>query len=204
MASNPYRKVNQTEADMRFEMEATLDGVFPEIAKAQTAVLRKMLRYVYDADGEVTTDTAGNPIQNDVTGTLVKCDCVDIVTGEPDLDVWCPVCGGEGYLWEEFFIKMYKVVIRSSVGLSSKEDLIAPGLLNIPLVSFFLKEKVPITENDKIIEMVIDHSGKMVRPYKRLRLYRIGTAIDFRSDGGKLEYWKLDCYSEQRKFLNGP
>ena len=51
--------------------------------------------------------------------------------------------------------------------------------------------------------MKLQNSGALVVPYKRKHLYRIGTPIDYRSDNGKLEYWKLDCFEEDRKFLNG-
>lgn len=189
MARNPYGNsttsdnarlpyTRGTEPDMRFEMNATLDGIFPEVAKKQPAVLRRMRL------DEV-------------------CPCVDSVTGEPDLDTFCPLCHGEGYMWNEILIDVYSIVLRSSVGLSSREDLISPGLLNIPLVTFYTRSSVAIQSQDKIVEMELEADGTLQKPYRRKQLYRIGTAIDFRSDHGKLEYWKLDCYGEQRKFLNG-
>lgn len=172
-----------TEPDMRQELDNMFDGIFPEVAKAQKGLLRRMRR--------------------DSTDALIQCDCVDVLTHEPDKDHFCPVCHGEAYLWDEEWIDFYKVVLRSDVGLSSKEDLIRPGLMNIPLVSFYIRGTVNITEQDKIVEMVTNAAGIVVQPYRREHLYRITTALDFRSDYGKLEYWKLDCYAEKRKFLNG-
>jgi len=179
----------RTEPDMRQELSSTFDGIFPEIAKAQKVALRIMRR------GD--------------NGKLIKCTCVDQLTGEPDKDKFCPICFGEGFIWDEVLADTYKVVIKSSVGLSSRQDLFSAGLTNIPLVSFFFKYDIPINiikdeAPDKVIELVLDREGGIVRPYARQRVYRIGTAIDFRSDHGKLEYWKLDCFGEQVKFLNGP
>lgn len=186
---DPYAKL-RTEPDMRQEFFNTMDGKFPEIEKKQKIVHRKM--------------------RTDSSGALIKCSCVDILTKEPDKDVFCPICLGEGYLWDESILDGYKVVIRSSVGLSSKENLHGPGLSNLAYVSFYFRYNMPLTlfpnkvTPDKIVELVVDVDGNPVRPYKRETIYRIGTAIDFRADGGKLEYWKLDCYEEQTKFLNGP
>lgn len=173
----------QTEPDMRQELNNTFDGKWPEVAKAQSAALRKMRR--------------------DPKGVLEECQCVDILTHEPDIDSFCPICHGEGFVWDEISVDVYKVVLRSDVGLSSKEDLIRPGLLNIPFVIFYMRSTVDITKEDKVVELVLKTNGKPVMPFRREFLYRIGTSVDLRSDNGKLEYWKLDCYAEQRKFLNG-
>jgi len=183
MARRDLYKTRGTEPNMREELLHTLEGFFPEIPKAQTGVLRKMRR--------------------DSNGDLTYCDCVDPNTHEPDKDTFCPYCWGESYYWDEEFIEFYKVVIRSDVGLSTKEEVLGPGLLNIELISFYLPYDILVTEEDKIIEIKLDVKGDVIRPYKRKKLYRIGTPIDFRSDNGKLEYWKLDCYAEHRKFLNG-
>jgi hypothetical protein len=180
---------SRTEPDMRKELNATFDGVFPEIAKAQKIALRIM--------------------KKDDNNKLIPCACVDELTCEPDKDTFCPYCFGEGFYWEEILVDTYKVVIRSSVGLGTKEDIFAPGLINIPIVSFYFRSDIPINVvkdicPDKVVELETDTEGNLIRPYKRQRVYRIGTAIDFRSDHGKLEYWKLDCSGEQVKFLNGP
>jgi hypothetical protein len=175
---------------MREEMKNTIQGFYPEIAKKQQFALRKM--------------------RTDSSGALIKCACVDVLTGEPDKDEFCPVCFGELYVWDEELVDGYRRVIRSSVGLSTKESLIGPGLTNLAFVSFFFEYTLPLNifpkdiSPDKIVELMTDTAGKPKRPFQRKTIYRIGTAIDFRADNGKLEYWKLDCYEEQVKFLNGP
>ena len=169
----------RTEPDMRQEIINTLDGSFPEIAKKQIAVLRKMRI----------------PAQ--------QCPCVDAVTHEPDKDTFCPFCWGEGFLWDEIFIDFYKVPLKGDAGNSENEEITSPGLMNEPIMVFYIRYSVDLTDNDKIIELQLDREGQPIRPYQRKRLYRIGTLIDMRSDNGRLEYWKVDCYSEFRKFLNG-
>lgn len=183
MARRRLFPTGRTEPDMRQEMENLLDGAFPEIAKGMPTLLRKMRR--------------------DDAGKLIPCACVDKVTHEPDKDSYCPFCQGEGYYWEEEWIETYKVQVKSEVGNALKEQMIAPGLQNTPLVVFYTRYSVEVTEDDKIVEVVLDTEGNPVRPYKRKRLYRIGSAIDLRSDNAKLEYWKLDCHEEHNKFLNG-
>lgn len=169
-----------TEPNMRQEMINTLDGKYPEVSKKQPAVLRKLRK----------------PLQ--------RCACVDPNTHEPDKDTFCPFCMGEGYYWDEIAIDVYRVIIKSDVGNALKEHLLAPGLLNEPVVIFYTRSSVDIADDDKIVELVLDPEGQAVQPLQRKKLHRIGTLIDLRSDHGKLEYWKLDCYSEYRKFLNGP
>ncbi len=187
MSKNFYKQ-SQTEPNLRNEFSNTFDGLFPETAKKQKFVLRIM--------------------RSDTNSNLIKCSCVDKLTGEPDKDTFCPICFGEGFLWDEIFADGYKVMIRSSVGLSTKQELFSAGLTNIPLVSIFFRYDIPLNIindqfPDKVVEIMRDLEGNIIRPYKRQRIYRIGTAIDFRSDHGKVEYYKIDCFGEQVKFLNG-
>lgn len=185
MPSNSfYPSIFSTEPSLRDELISFLDGKFPEVAKKQLALLRKMRR---DSDGN-----------------LVECACVDEVTHEPDLDTFCPYCSGDKYYWDESYIDIYKVVISSDIGKAQKEITIPPTLMNVPNVIFYLKSSVDITEQDKIVELILDAEGKFNKPYKRKKIYRIGTLEDLRSDNGRLEYWKVACYSEERRFLNGP
>lgn len=187
---NPYKTTLRTEPDMRQEMINTLQGSYPEIAKKQVHVLRKM---------RTGTD-----------GKLINCSCVDVLTKEPDKDHFCPICFGEGYIWSEILVEGYKVIIGSSAGLATKENLIGPGLTDLACVTFYFDWKLPLTlfpkrkSPDKIVEIMTGKDGQPIRPYQRDTIYRIGTAIDFRAEHGKLNYYRVDCYEEQVKFLNGP
>jgi hypothetical protein len=174
----------RTEPSMRNEMINFLDGAFPEIAKKQRALLRKMRR--------------------DSSEDLIACACVDANTGEPDKDTWCPYCSGEGNYWDEEWLDVYKIILRSDVGNAFKETLLPATLQNIPIILFFTRYTSTITEDDKIIEMRLNTSGTVYQPYTRQAVYRIGTLFDMRSDNGRLEYWKIAAFKEERKFLNGP
>lgn len=203
---------------MRSEFDHMMDGVYPEIPKAQNLILRKMKRTTTDSIITDPTDEDYDAVKVRQfhsrrqipdyyvpgEGYLIFCECLDITTREPDLDSFCPICHGDGFIWDEYFIDGRKVVLQSDVGKSTKETLIQSGLTNIPLVIFYTKSSVAITRADKIVELWTDTAGSPIRPYRRKSLYRIGTSVDFRSDNGKLEYWKLDCFEEQRKYLNGP
>lgn len=185
MSNDFYSSLSRrSEVDMRQEMNNFLDGSYPEIAKKQKAVLRKMRR--------------------DSSGDLTECECVDDTTKEPDVDVFCPYCQNEGYYWDESFIDVYRIIVRSDVGNSTRENLIDPTLLNIAIVVFFMRSTVDVTEADKIVELVLDTEGVPIKPYKRKAIYRINTTFPFRADKGRLEYWKVGTFEEKRKFLNGP
>jgi hypothetical protein len=182
--NNFYKNTTRTEIDMRKEMTNFLQGSYPEIAKKMPAILRRMRR---------TT-----------SGTLTDCACVDDVTGEPDKDTFCGLCFGEGYYWDEIFLDVYKVVIKSDVGNALKEQLASPSLWNIPVVLFYTDYAETITEDDKIVELSLNTAGEVVEPYQRVAVYRINTLFDFRADEGRLEYYKIATYKEDVKFLNGP
>jgi len=180
---NFYKNTRRTEVDLRREVTNFLDGSYPEIAKKIIVILRRMRR--------------------DSSGNLTACSCVDDVTGEPDKDTFC-YCFGEGYLWDEIFLDAYKVVIKSDVGNALREDVISPTLLNIPIVLFYTDYSEVITEEDKIVELQLNTAGKLVKPYRRIAVYRINTLFDFRVDEGRLEYYKIATRKEEVKFLNGP
>ncbi len=181
MPKNFYPR--RTEPSMRDEMINTLQGKFPEISKKMPVLLRKMRR--------------------DDTGLLVPCECVDLTTNEPDKDTFCPICHGEGHKWDEVLMETYRVLIRSDVGNATREELFEAGLTNISTTLFYTDYNEPVTEDDKIVELILDFEGTVVTPAKRLRLHRIVTVTDFRADYGRLEYLKIGCFEEKRKWLNG-
>lgn len=174
----------RTEVDLRQEMENTLDGTFPEIAKKQKMVLRKMRR--------------------DSNGNLIKCACVDEVTREPDKDSFCVLCYGSGYYWDETYLYAYRSSsVESTATQALAEKLRETGLHNIPLVVFYTQYTEEITEDDKIIELVLDKSGEPTKPLKRRRIFRINRAVDYRLENGRLEYYAIYAHEEEVRFLNG-
>ena len=181
-----YAYPRQTEPDMRKELNKMLTGVFPEIAKARPLVLRKM--------------------RKDEHGHNIKCSCISPNTKEADKDTFCPYCHGEGCFWDEVWIKGYRMHLEAQGSLTEK--LIPAGLANIHQVTFYVYPEADInleliTMDDKIIEVALDAAGLPIEPHRRIEKFRIGQAIDLRSDNGKLEYWKLNTYTEKSKFLNG-
>ena len=173
-----------TEPDMRQELINMFDGKYPEVAKSQPGLLRRMRR--------------------DSSDKKIPCGCVDLITKEPDKDRFCPICYSEGFLWDEEELQIYRVLKDSDVDNVLREKLIEPGLINIPLMVFYIRYDSNITENDKIVQLVLDLDGTAVTPRKRKGIYRIGAAADLRSDNGKLEFWKIFAYEEKVKHLNAP
>ena len=179
-SSYPYR----TEIDLRQELEDMLDGIYPEIAKAQNYLLRKFRR--------------NNLLER------IACECMDTLTQEPDKDTYCPGCQGEGYLWDESFIQIYRKSLIGTRRGPMLDKMIDGGIMNVGLYSFWFKSSIDVTKQDKIVKMAINAEGKFVQPLRREELYRIGTLLDLRSDNGRLEFWQAFAYAEKRTFLNGP
>jgi len=114
-------------------------------------------------------------------------------------------CHGEGWFWDEIWLRGYRMHLDSGGALTEK--LMPAGLANIHQVTFYvypeINPNIDITSDDRIVEVALDPDGKVSEPHRRVEKFRIGLAIDLRSDNGKLEYWKLDTYTEKTKFLNG-
>ena len=203
----------RTEPSMRQELLNTLNGSFPEIAKKTKIVLRKMRRGTLEVYPEGTISLPWTEVnaaekryrwRSDIGNDLLPCPCTHPVTKEADVDTYCPFCHGEGYIWDESFIDAYKVVIKGDVSNALIDKQKGPGQIASPVAIFYVDYLSPVTDDDKIVGLVLNIDGTPAKPYFRKALYRIGKAIDLRADDGRLEYWKLDCYAEYRKFLNGP
>jgi len=173
-----------TEPDMREEFINTLEGSSPEIAKGQPGLLRRMRR------------TSNN--------ALIPCSCVHAITNEPDKDRFCPICFGEGYLWDEVNIEFYRTYQESDASNVVKDKLRKPGLINQPFVVFYFRYDAEITKEDKVVELELNDDGTAADPMRRKRLFRIGNLWDYRADNGKLEYYKVFTYHEDVKHLNAP
>ncbi len=176
--------VSGTEANLRQELINTLDGSFPEIAKGQTALLRKVRR--------------------DDLNKSIECPCVDSFTREPDRDRYCPICLGEGFLFDEIEINLYRVLQNTNEGNAVRPKLYDAGLINIPLVVFYVRYSEVINYDDKRVLLELQETGVPVEPRRRVGIYSIGSIWDYRADNGKLEYWKLATFELKVKYLNTP
>jgi len=181
MIFTPYPR--GTEVNLRNELVKTFDGRFPEIAKRQMGCLRKA--------------------RKDASGNLIRCACVDPSTFEADRDTFCPLCQGEGYIFDEVFMEIYKKPLGVGTGEALEDKLFGAGLANVHLVVFYTRFSDNITEDDRVVELVLDQAGNIAQPPLRKTIYRIGHAIDYRLDNGKLEYWAIFCHEIKRRFLNG-
>jgi hypothetical protein len=114
------------------------------------------------------------------------------------------VCYGDGLIWTETETSLYKVPASSKAGDSLLDKQTPAGLLNIPLVVFYVRYSEEITKRDKIVLVELENDGTMVVPYRRKALYRINQLWDYRADNGKLEYWKVFAHEESVKYLNAP
>ena len=195
MANNFYRRTtglgnfysvgsSGTEPNIREELIRTLDGYYPEIAKGQTGMLRRLRR--------------------DDDNALIPCECVDLVTGEPDRDRFCPICFGEGYLFDEEFINFYVMYEGSDVLNAQKDIQTKPGLINQPFVVFYVRYSAEITKQDKIVEVELEPDGTVSEPMRRRHVFRISRVWAYRADNGKLEYYKVFGYLDNTKYLNAP
>lgn len=174
----------RTEPDMRQEVIDWFDGKDPQIPKAQVGLHRKMRRTS--------------------AGVLIPCTCVDRITKEPDKDRFCPICWGEGFLWDEEEIQFYISVKDTAAKNALKDKLREPGLINVPLVVFYIRYDVDITREDKILTLLLDKEGTPVEPKRRNRMFTFGTLWEYRSDNGRLEYTELFAHLEIVKHLNPP
>lgn len=164
---------SQGEVDLREEFDAILFGTDGGTPHNYLVLLRKMRR--------------------DSNGDLIKCSCVDELTNEPSTETECSYCLGEGYIWDEHFLRTFSEMVPSTTGLSRSVKTLPFGLVNEQYKVFYLRYSTDIDYKDKIIEMNLDKEGQLFRPYKRKRIYRPET-IDFkRGDNGRIEYIAVYC-----------
>jgi len=159
------------EVDLRQEFYELLYGSATETAKGRPGILRRM--------------------RKDDDGNKIPCLCVDEKTGEPDKDTICPYCWSEGFLWDEEWVTYYKTLVSSHEGLVRKNQPNKAGMSNTPFVFFYLEYDIVPDRYDKIVEVALDTEGDISLPYTREAIYSIATAEPFRSDEGRIEYWRM-------------
>lgn len=180
----PYGQTySRTEIDLRAEFNKILDGSGYEISKAKKGLLRRMRR---DSNDELT-----------------QCECSHAITGEPDKDIFCPLCYGEGYRWDESWLYYFKNVITGDARQSLLREWSPMGEQTVEIAFFYLKSHIEIDNRDKIVELQMTSEGILERPYTRLAIYRLGLVLPYRSDNGRIEYIQAAGVRENVKYPNG-
>lgn len=174
-------KSGATEIDLRTEFNFTAEGECPEISKFQPGLLRRFRR--------------------DSNGNKILCSCVSPVTGEPDRERRCPYCLGERYQWDEEDITFYHTEVNTASQTSDRESLRAPGVMNTPLRGFWIQSKYTLTEEDKLVLLILDKEGNIALPMRRKELYNLATVNELRLDNGRLEFWQANGYRDNNKHL---
>jgi hypothetical protein len=180
--SNFYSGITtgSSEIDLRTEFFNTMYGKGPEIAKHQKG-LQRVFRHTSD-------------------GSSILCECVDSVTKEPDKETRCPICLGEGKLWDESSLDFYHIR-TGETGNTNQDKQKAPGIVNTELEVFYIPFQFDLTKGDKIVTLLLDKEGKTVVPLTRFQLFRISELRPMRLDNGRLEFWKAFTYEDNTKFL---
>lgn len=172
-----YDSANTGELNLREEFGKTAIGNgFLEVAKFKPVLARIMNR-----------DSNGKPI---------PCECALGVTREPDKERLCRICLGDGSKWSETSQLAFRTLSNP------KEVIKAGGLINIPLVLFYLRYNTPLTTLDKIVELVLDLEGQIIYPAKRENVFKIQHVELLRLDNAKVEFIKVWAFREDVKFLN--
>jgi hypothetical protein len=169
-----YNSGSPSEISLRDEFVSTRDGSPIEIEKFHPVLLRLMRK---------------------INGEKVPCECVDKLTREPDRDRLCLICLGEGFKWDEVFDRAYRAL------LTPKEVQRPAGLINVPLVVFYMRHDTPITNDDKVIEVILDLEGLSTQPTKRSAIHRVQHVESYRLDQGRVEYLKIWAFKEDVKHL---
>lgn len=107
-----------------------------------------------------------------------------------EAELRCPICHGEGYVYEEELHLSRRVLVSPEIGLASSEVESQLGWMNINYIVFYFQYQVAPEKGDKIIEISLDDSGDPIRPIVHKEMYRIAVAEPFRDQLGRIEYWR--------------
>ena len=170
---DPYKSLyrsSRKEIDLRQELKEIFFGSEVEIEKGRKGLLRKMRR---DSDGN-----------------LINCVCRDKITKDPDRDYHCRFCKGWGYYWDEYEVTYFRNDASYSKASGQNNEYAKDY--------FYLQHTVDITSDDYLIILNNDTEGDIVVPTERFKYFKIFSADAFRSDYGRIEYWRIRAHEERR------
>jgi hypothetical protein len=183
MARNPYITSSATEADLRLELRNMFHGSGQEVAKSHQVLLRRMRR--------------------DVNDHLLPCPCVDPITREPDIDTKCEFCLGEGFFWDEEWVKCRSIEVGSSSSkLVLQNEHAAPGVLSPDLRVFYFEYNVNPTWYDRVVEVKYNLDGTARSPVQRHKVYKPHTVRALKGDNGRIEFFAVYCTQKDAIFID--
>lgn len=139
--------------------------------------------------GSGSNPPEGHPIilrkmRRDSAGALIQCQFSTSPRTKQEVHTSnCPVCAGEGLIWDEYWVTTYSrhngigTEVWGFVGDVNKENYI-----------YYFEYDVPITIDDKILEPVVDSEGVPVTPYAIDQKYSIVFAEKKKGDYGRVEF----------------
>lgn len=173
-----YNGLGRKELDLRKELNRFMFGAPDEIAKGALVVLRRMKR-IEGIDSPVTEKD------------LLPCSCKDPTENEPEIN--CDICDGEGYLFDDIVVPGYKT---NRFEYQDIEKYKMWGKNTTSMSFFYVEYFDMISRFDKIIEPVTDRDGILITPLRVLFEHNVHMAERFRSDYGRIEYWRLSCFGQ--------
>ena len=177
VAKNRFYKLDKKptytrkEIDLRSEFDKTLDGSVYELSKSFLVLLRKFRR--------------------NENRYRIPCSCN--VAKEGQSHHRCTVCLGEGFLWDEIYIDVFKNEVGSDDAKAGASLITEIGRTKKEFCKFYLKSNIEIDYEDRIIELRLDTEGNVIKPERRGLNWTINTLSYKRSDSGKLEYIVIYC-----------
>jgi hypothetical protein len=131
----------------------------------------------------------------------IDCSCRDPLTREADAENTCRYCLGEGYIWDERFVRVYSSLVGADGGKGNRTKRIMPGEIRTDYKVFYLRYDEKISYKDKIIELSLDLEGNLIVPYKRETIYKPETIQIYRADYGRVEY--IAVYAREESSIRG-
>jgi hypothetical protein len=173
--------------NLRQEFSDLFEGTTEENSIAQTILIRRLRR-------------------DPITLARQKCNCISVLTGEPDLDHMCPFCLGVGYYFDESWGRAFGRDVSPVDAITHQRA----GKLDDNLKIWYLEYDANLYPGDSIIEVVLDEEGNVAQPPRRWHIWTPTITEEKRLESGRIEYYKLLCqrtnavYIHTTSFINNP
>jgi hypothetical protein len=160
----------KSEIDLREEMKLMLEGNEYYPRRGHWVLLRRM-------DRRQRCFCWNQKISNDDDQSKYN---------EPKLR--CPVCHGEGWVYEDELHLARRQLVAPEIGLAGSETMTDMGWININYIVYYFQYYVNILRGDKIMEIDLDDDANPIRPFKVREIYRVAVSEPFRDQNGRVEY----------------